>query len=203
MTAELSTLGPAMVLLGAWHGVNPAMGWLFAVALGLQEGRGRAVLRALPPLALGHALAIGAAVLVATAAGVVLGHETVKWAVAAALLAFGISRLVRARHPNWGGMRVGFGDLVVWSTLVASAHGAGLMVVPWVLSAGTMHHDGSASAGLVATGLHTAGYLLVTGLAALVVYRWLGLRWLRTLWINLDLVWGVALIVTAVATPLL
>jgi hypothetical protein len=203
MTVEHSSLAPTMVLLGAWHGVNPAMGWLFAVALGLQEGRGGAVLRALPPLALGHALAIGAAVLAAAAAGAVLGQEPVKWIVAAALLAFGISRLVRARHPTWGGMRVGFRDLVLWSALVASAHGAGLMVIPWTMSTGSMMHGGGAPVGLLATALHTAGYLLVTALAAFLVYRWLGLRWLRTLWFNLDLVWGVALIVTAVATPLL
>jgi hypothetical protein len=202
MTSDCGGLAPAMILLGAWHGVNPAMGWLFAVALGLQERRGRAVLRALPPLALGHALAVGAAVLAAAAAGVVLGPQPLKWVVAAALLGFGIVRLVHARHPSWGGMRVGFGDLVVWSALMASAHGAGLMVAPWILSRGAAM-DRSAPAGLMATGMHTAGYLLVTALAALVVYRWLGLRWLRTLWLNLDLVWGVALIATAIATPFL
>jgi hypothetical protein len=200
---EPSPLDTTMVLLGAWHGVNPAMGWLFAVALGLQEKRGAAVLRALPPLALGHALAIGAAVLVAGAAGAALGLTPVKWVVAVALLGFGVARLVRATHPAWGGMRVGFGDLVLWSALVASAHGAGLMVVPWVLGTPMAQHGGAASNGLVATTLHTAGYLAVTAFAAFVVYRWLGLRWLRTLWLNLDLVWGIALIVTAVATPLL
>jgi len=200
---EPSTLDMTMVLLGAWHGVNPAMGWLFAVALGLQEKRAAAVLRALPPLALGHALAIGAAVLVAEAAGAGLGLTPVKWVVAAALLGFGVARVVRATHPAWGGMRVGFGDLVLWSALVASAHGAGLMVVPWVLGAHVAAHGGAASNGLVATTLHTASYLAVTALAAFVVYRWLGIGWLRTLWLNLDLAWGIALIGTAVATPLL
>jgi len=189
-----------MLLLGAWHGVNPAMGWLFAVALGLQERRGAAVLRALPPLALGHGLAIAAAVLTAAAAGLVLGPEPLKWVVAGGLFGFGLWRLIRGRHPRWVGMRVGFRDLVLWSTLMASAHGAGLMVVPWVLSAGAGPH-GSGRGGLLAAALHTVGYLAVTGLAALTAYRWLGVSWLRTFWINLDLVWGVALIATAAATP--
>jgi hypothetical protein len=196
-----AALGPAMLVLGAWHGVNPAMGWLFAVALGLQERRGTAVWRALPPLALGHGLAIGAAVLAAVLAGVVVGPEPLKWIVAVGLFGFGLSRLIRARHPRWVGMRVGFRDLVVWSTLMASAHGAGLMVLPWVVSTGIAHHNGAAPAGLEATALHTGAYLGVTALAALTVYHWLGVSWLRTLWVNLDIVWGVALIATAVATP--
>lgn len=203
MTDSASSVGPAMVLLGAWHGVNPAMGWLFAVALGFQERRGAAVWRALPPLALGHGLAIAAAVFAAVAAGVVVGPERLKWIVAAGLLAFGVSRLIRARHPRWAGMRVGFRDLVVWSTLMASAHGAGLMVIPWMLSSGAAHHGGPEAIGLAAAGLHTGAYLGVTALAALTVYYWLGVSWLRTLWVNLDLVWGVALIATAVATPFL
>jgi len=203
MTDGSSSLAPAMLVLGAWHGVNPAMGWLFAVALGLQERRGTAVWRALPPLALGHGLAIGAAVLAAAAAGIVVGPEPLKWIVAAGLFAFGLSRLIRARHPRWVGMRVGFRDLAVWSTLVASAHGAGLMVLPWIVSTGVVHHNGSAPVGLEATALHTGAYLGVTALAALTVYYWLGLSRLRALWVNLDIVWGVALVATAVATPFL
>ena len=110
-------------------------------------------------------------------------------------------------------MQVGFRELTAWSFLMASAHGAGLMVLPLIVRA----TDGSAHAhathlmtaslaptlpaspvalGLQATALHTAGYLLVTGLLALLVYRKLGLRMLRTVWINLDLIWGGALVVT-------
>jgi hypothetical protein len=101
------------------------MGWLFAVALGLQEGSGRAVWRALPPLAVGHALAVVAALGLAAAAGLVLAPERVRWIVAALLLGTGLFHLVGHRHPRFGGMRVGSRDLVIWSCLMATAHGAG------------------------------------------------------------------------------
>jgi hypothetical protein len=206
----------ALAGLGAVHGVNPGMGWLFAVALGLQEGRARAVWRALSPLAVGHALAIGAAVLAALALGRVVPTEALRWIVGGALVTLGGVRLVRHRHPRYGGMQVGFRELTTWSFLMASAHGAGLMVLPLLVGAadGARHPhphamhlmtaslapalpaSGPLALGLQATALHTAGYLLVTGLLALLVYRKLGLRMLRTMWINLDLIWGGALVVT-------
>lgn len=221
-----------VLLLGAGHGINPGMGWLFAVALGMQEGEGRAVWRALPPLALGHALAIGATVAVAVLVGRVVPMEALKWSVAVILFSFGVYRLYRTRHPRWGGMKVGAKDLTVWSFLMGTAHGAGLMVLPFVLgitgaAGGHGHHApttgvGAADAvggavrhatllglpeeqviGLLATLLHTAAYLLVTGLIAVLVFEKLGLRRLRSLWINLDVVWAVALVATALVTPLL
>jgi hypothetical protein len=208
--------------LGAVHGVNPGMGWLFAVALGLQEGRARAVWRALTPLALGHALAIGAAVLAALAVGRVVPAEALRWLVGAALVTLGVARLVRHRHPRYGGMQVGFRELTAWSFLMASAHGAGLMLLPLLIGAAAgparahshathlmaaslvpgLPAAGPLALGLEATGLHTAGYLLVTGLVALLVYRKLGLRMLRTMWINLDLIWGGALVVTGAVAVL-
>ena len=123
----------ALLTLGTFHGANPAMGWLFAVALGLQEQDRRAVWRALLPLGAGHALAVIAAVAVAAALGLVVPLRVLRWVVGAVLLGFGAWRLVRHRHPRFGGMRVGARDLVIWSFLMASAHGAGLMVVPLVL----------------------------------------------------------------------
>ena len=204
--------------LGIWHGLNPGMGWLFAVALGMQEEREGAVWRALPPLAAGHALAVGAAVLVAVLAGRALDRVLVQWGVAAVLVSFGLWRLVRARHPRWARMRVSPRQLATWSLLMASAHGAGLMVMPFVLEPAAsgilqghaaMHASlvpGLAAAdlgGLWATLLHTAGYLLATGGLALLVYRKLGLRLLRRVWVNLDLLWGVALVATGLLTPLL
>ena len=122
----------ALLALGAVHGLNPGMGWLFAVALGLQERDRRALWRAFPPLALGHAAAIAIAIGVAATVGRVLPAEQLRWLVAAMLVALGAFKLVRHSHPR-GGMRVGARDLALWSLLVATAHGAGLMVLPLVL----------------------------------------------------------------------
>src|SRR3954453_14694645 len=119
-----------ILLLGAFHGINPGMGWLFAVALGMQERRLGAVWRALIPLTLGHALAIGAAVLVAVAAGAALPVASLKLPVAATLGALGVYKLIRHRHFSGGGMRVGMGGLTTWSFLMGTCHGAGLMVLP-------------------------------------------------------------------------
>src|SRR6266542_3784660 len=120
----------ALCGLGAFHGINPAMGWLFAVALGLQEQKRAAVLRALPPIALGHALSVGVIVAAVLLARVSLSHLVLKLIAATLLLLFGIYRLARSRHPSWVGMRVGFRDLTLWSFIMASAHGAGLMLIP-------------------------------------------------------------------------
>ena len=123
----------ALILLGAWHGLNPGMGWLFSVALGLQQRSRRAVFGALLPIALGHALAIGPVVLLVYIVGAVVPSRWLQVGGAATLLVIAIWKLRRARHPSWVGMRVSFWDLTTWSWLMASAHGAGLMVVPVLL----------------------------------------------------------------------
>jgi hypothetical protein len=201
-----------MLLLGAYHGINPGMGWLFAVAQGMQEQKGSAIGRALVPIALGHALSIGVVVLAAVLLGMTLPLVAIRYGVAALLLGLGMFCLVRHWHPRWVRMRVGFRDLTVWSFLMASAHGAGLMLVPVLLSssavqaAGQMpgHHHmagvGTLLAGILVTALHTMAYLAVTGLIAWVVYRKLGLALLRKAWVNFNLVWGIALLVTGVFT---
>ena len=208
-----------MLLLGAFHGLNPAMGWLFAVALGMQEQKGTTVVRSLVPMALGHALAVGGVVGIAILLGVSLPPVVVRSAVAALLVGLGVFFLVKHWHPRWVRMRVGFADLTLWSFLMATAHGAGLMVVP-VLWRGTgaeassgmrghshaMLHGSAATsplAGLTATLVHTAGYLLVTGLIAYVVYKKVGLAILRKAWFNVDMVWGIALIATGLFTFLM
>jgi len=195
---------PALFLLGAYHGVNPGMGWLFAVARGMQEHATKAVARALLPITLGHALSIGVVVAVAGLIRIVLPLGYVQIVVAIALISLGIFRLLRRKHFAWGGMQVGFRDLTFWSFLMASAHGAGLMVLPIVLHtmpAGDQHHMDMAAGGGVWTGIaatlvHTLGYLSVTAVVALLVYRKFGLSLLQKGWFNLDLVWAVALIVT-------
>src|SRR6185436_9371797 len=130
MTTDLTGSWAALVALGAFHGINPGMGWLFAVALGMQERRRTAVWRALLPLGAGHALAVAAAVAIALLVGAVIPIRTLRWPVAGILLVLGVSRLFRHRHPRWVGMRVGSRGLTVWSFLMASAHGAG-SCGPW------------------------------------------------------------------------
>ena len=205
----------ALLALGAGHGINPAMGWLFAVALGLQRESRGAVWGALAPLAIGHAAAIALAIAAAAVLGAVIPLELLQWGTALLLIGLGIFRLVRSRHIRFGGMKVDARELAIWSFLMASSHGAGLMVLPLVLGDMSVtvhaHHLAQASvfgsidfgwAGTAAALVHTAGYLLVTGAIALIVYEKVGLRFLRSAWVNLDLVWAVALIVTGVATVL-
>jgi len=200
--------------LGMFHGINPAMGWLFAVALGLQEQKRAAVLRALPPIALGHALSIGIIITVVLLARVAVPPRTLKIAAAAILFGFGLFRLLRSRHPNWVGMRVGFGDLTLWSFVMASAHGAGLMLVPFFLPSPAgeeSHHHGvhqmhawafanfsAPSLLIAAVVIHTLGYLVITALVAIVVYENLGVAILRHAWFNIDLLWMLALMITGV-----
>jgi len=200
--------------LGLFHGINPAMGWLFAVALGLQEQKRAAVLRALPPIALGHALSIGIIIAVLLLARVAVPPRTLKIAASAILFGFGLFRLLRSRHPNWVGMRVGFGDLTLWSFVMASAHGAGLMLVPFFLpspSGEESHHHGAhqmhawafanfsaPSLLIAAVVIHTLGYLVITALVAIVVYENLGVAILRHAWFNIDLLWMLALMITGV-----
>jgi hypothetical protein len=216
-----------LLALGAVHGLNPAMGWLFAVGMGLQQRDRRAVWHALGPLALGHALAIAAALLLAAAVGLALRPQWLEWLVAAALVGCGAVQLTGHVHPRWGGMRMSARDLTFWSFLMASAHGAGLMALPLVLNAAAPlatsvpHAHGTPIAGghgdhvlaagvestramaLGATIVHTLGYLAVTGILAVIVYEKLGLRLLRRAWINLNLFWGIALVVTGLLTLLL
>ncbi len=204
-----------MLLLGAYHGINPGMGWLFAVALGMQEQKGSAVARALVPIALGHALSIGIVVMAAAFLGMALPREAIRYPVAALLFGLGVFSMVRHYHPRWVRMQVGFRDLTVWSFLMATAHGAGLMLLPVLLGSNTVeaagqmaghHHTSAASsplAALLATGVHTIAYLAVTGLIAWVVYSKFGLAILRKAWINLNLVWAAALVVTSLVTLLM
>jgi hypothetical protein len=204
-----------MLLLGAFHGLNPGMGWLFAVALGMQEQKGSAVVRSLVPIAIGHALAIGSVVLTAAFLGMTLPLVAIRCFVAAVLIGLGVFCLMRHQHPRWVRMQVGFRDLTVWSFLMACAHGAGLMVVPVLLGSSTVeaqdrmagHHHMPATAsplaGMFATGVHTVAYLAVTGLLAWVVYRKLGLALLRKTWFNFDLLWGAALVASGLITTLI
>jgi len=204
-----------LALLGAYHGLNPAMGWLFALALGLQEKRMSVVIGALLPIALGHAAAIGLAVLTLSFAQHLFSTHTLKWPVAAIIFALGIYRLFRASHPRNAGMRVGRRDLFLWSFLMASAHGAGLMLIPVLLADPTpaMHHaqygftHGDApplgmTVIFLSIFVHTTAMLMVAGALAVVffqLYEKVGLKVLRRAWFNFDLLWAVALLLAAAA----
>jgi len=211
--ASATTSWAMLIGLGAFHGINPGMGWLFAVALGMQERRRGAVLRALVPLGAGHALAVAAAVGAALALGAVIPLGWLRWATAGVLVWLGVLRFFRHGHPRWAGMRVSMSGLAVWSFLMATAHGAGLMVVPVFVGmsmageGGHTHHmataGGDAGTALVATGLHAVGYLAVTAFIAVLVFEKLGVGILRRAWLNLDLIWAAALIATGTLTLML
>ena len=210
-----------LVLLGAFHGLNPGMGWLFAVALGLQERARGAVLRAFGPIALGHAASIA---VVAGAVGVARAWVTpglLEVVGASALLTFGLYKWLRPlSHPRWVGMRVRGRDLAAWSFLMATAHGAGLMLVPVLLrlpSSAAAHtaHAGHAARGeqalmaaaaaprvaeLAPIGVHTLAMFLAMGATALVVYEKVGLAILRRAWFNLDRLWAGALVAAGALT---
>ena len=202
-----------LLALGAFHGMNPAMGWLFAVALGLQERRRMAVLRALVPLAAGHALAVAGAVAAALTLGAVIPSGWLRWPLAGVLVWLGIRRLVVHRHPRWTGMRVTMSQLTLWSFLMATVHGAGLMVMPMFVGTSMADRGGhadhmmapAADAGtaILATGMHAASYLAVTALIALLVFEKLGVGILRRAWFNLDLLWAVTLIASGTLTLVL
>jgi hypothetical protein len=209
--------------LGAYHGINPGMGWLFAVALGMQEKRRGAVLQALPPIALGHAASVALVVSLAGVTQLILPHGVMRAASAAMLLGFGLFRLLRTRHPRWVGMRVGPRDLTLWSFIMSSAHGAGLMLLPVLLACnlGAAHAAGSfhglTTASIVpqlgftsasgflaaAVGMHTLGLLFTAAVVAVVVYEKVGLGVLRQAWVNLDLVWSIALLVSGLTILIL
>jgi hypothetical protein len=203
-----------LALLGAFHGINPAMGWLFAVALGLQEGRRGAVLRALPPIALGHLASVAIVVATVAAARTVVPPGALRIGGALVLVAFGLYRYARRfAHPRWVGMRVGARQLVAWSWLMSTAHGAGLMLIPVLLRwqpvggvrDGSPHAPGAgaqsgATSALAALTVHTLAMLAVMATVAVIVFEVLGLELLRRAWINLDLVWSVALVAAGVAT---
>jgi hypothetical protein len=202
----------ALALLGAYHGLNPAMGWLFALALGLQEKRRSAVIRSLLPIALGHAAAITLTILVLRFVQHFLPMNILKWGVASILFALGAYRLFRASHPRGAGMRVGGKDLFVWSFLMASAHGAGLMLLPILMAQPMTGMTHSMAGGMpslmpspltattigLAVLIHTASMLAVAGVLATLffeTYEKVGLRLLRHTWLNFDLLWAIALLV--------
>lgn len=216
----------ALAALGAYHGINPAMGWLFAVALGLQRGSRAALYRAFAPIALGHALSVAAIVAVVALSRAVVPTDVLRYAGGAALMAFGLYKLFfNKSHPRWVGMKVGFRDLASWSFLMATAHGAGLMLIPILFNLpagygralsdaidardiphaeymflGAPASASAVAAQLTAVGIHTVAMFGVMVITAAVVYEKVGLALLRRSWFNLDRVWAIALTASGALT---
>jgi hypothetical protein len=200
-----------LVALGAYHGLNPAMGWLFAVSQGMQHRSRRAVLRALLPIALGHELSIALVAAIALGAAALVEPSALRIGAAALLFAFGVLRFVKPRaHPRWTTMRVNRRELTLWSFLMSSAHGAGFMVAPLLIGLGgaqaasghehaelALSSDSSLFVSGVAIALHVLAMMLVMGLVAIVVYERLGLQVLRRAWLNTDGLWAATFVMAA------
>jgi hypothetical protein len=194
----------ALAGLGAFHGLNPAMGWLFAVALGLHRASRAVVLWALLPIAIGHALSIALVALAVVALGLVVDQRAVRIIAGALLIGWALYHsLWGSRHRVRVGMQTGMAGLALWSFLMAGAHGAGLMLVPVLIPlclaaapGRELTAAGSLEISLAAVAVHTLAMLVVTGAIAVLVYDWLGVAILRRGWINLDLLWTIALVAT-------
>jgi hypothetical protein len=219
-TVSLESAGIWLTLigLGAYHGLNPAMGWLFAVALGIQQNNSRAVWQALVPIALGHAASVALAAIAILMLQTFISMSSLQLLMASMLIVFGIYKLINwYRHPRWVGMRVNWRELTGWSFLMATAHGAGLMIAPSLIALMSMQsshdvhamHAGHASMGVnsaagldigLAVSAHTLSMFVTMALIAWVVYRKVGLMVLKKGWLNFDLIWAVALIFVGVIT---
>jgi hypothetical protein len=207
MSSASSTLWPWLALagLGLFHGVNPAMGWLFAVALGLHRHSQRIVLLSLVPIALGHAVAVAAVLAAFLALGLMIDHTILMRLGAVVLIGWALwHALYGHRQRVRVGMQTGLMGLALWSFLMASAHGAGLMLIPVVAplcaspAPGEPFTTASIPVALAALGVHTGVMLATIAIVALVVYNFVGVAFLRRGWINLDLVWVAALLVSGV-----
>ncbi len=202
----------ALALLGVFHGIDPGMGWLFAVSFGLQERSRRAVLGSLPPIALGHEAAIAVMIVVLTVTSSLFASKAVVLVGGVILLVFGIWSIRRKQHVRWVGMKLSRWQLAGWSFVMSSAHGAGLMlmtVFAFSMNDGVspldIHRYGLLHAvliGLLAMAVHVGAMIITCGVVAMVVYEVLGLGVLRSLWVNLDKIWAFALVGAGVVTVL-
>ncbi|MGC5664013.1 hypothetical protein ACN261_26905 [Micromonospora sp. WMMD723] len=198
----------AVAALGAFHGLNPAMGWLLAVARGLQERRRVALLAALPPVAAGHLASVAVVAALVSATRSVTASTALTVAGGTVLVGFGLWRLLSRRHFRWAGMRLSAAQVAGWSFLMSSAHGAGLMLLPVLLAdppaGGHAGHLAAAPAGaltgLAAAGAHTVAMLAVASTVALLVFEVLGVGVLRRAWFNVDRLWAGVLVAAGVVT---
>lgn len=191
--------------LGAFHGLNPAMGWLFAVALGLHRQSRATVMVSLVPIAIGHAASVAAVAALLVAAGALAPQGLVRAGCGLLLLGWaGYHWRFGHRHRVRFGMQTGLLGLAAWSFLMATAHGAGLMLwpalMPSCLPAGGSSLDpaGPVAATLAGVGIHTLAMMATTAVIAVLIYEWLGVAVLRKAWLNVDVLWVLALAATGV-----
>lgn len=206
---QLAALGA----LGAFHGLNPAMGWLFSVARGMQERSRRVLLTSLPPIAAGHLASVAIVAAVVSATESVLAGNVVAITGGVLLVGFGLWRLLSERHFRWAGMRLSTGQLAGWSFLMSSAHGAGLMLLPVLATTTVATHmahetpttrlDGTPAAaleGLAAAGVHTLAMFAVMAACAIAVYEFVGVNVLRRAWFNMDRLWAAVMVAAGALT---
>ena len=194
----------ALVGLGAFHGLNPAMGWLFAVALGLHQQDRRVVWLSVVPIALGHALSVAVLAAAFFWAGLIIDARIVRIGAGLVLIGWALYHWRYGhRHRVRFGMQTGLLGLGVWSFLMATAHGAGLMLWPVLMPlciAAASEPDGAGplATAIIGIGVHTLAMLVTTTVVAVAVYEWVGLEILRRAWINVDVVWTFALVAAGV-----
>jgi hypothetical protein len=206
-----------IIAVGIYHGLNPAMGWPLAVAHGLTERRASAVLATLLPLGGGHFAAM-AIVLVPFAwlSLYVQWSREIRLGAGALVLLFGVFKLLQRRHPR-ALARIRPTQLAWWSFLMATAHGAGMMLVPFMLglcapgdaamAAPDSGHvtvmnylaRSNVATAVAVAAVHTLAMMLAGLTVAWAVYRYLGLQFLRRAWFDLDVVWGVSLVIAGAA----
>ena len=183
------------IISGFYHGVNPEMGWLFSVALSMQRESTKTIFISHLPIALGHFLSLIITIFVYYIISDFISPKTSKLFFALLLIGFGVYKLIDRSHFNWVKMNVTNFDLFIWSFLMASSHGAGLMLIPGFDYHGDhmIHH--LEHFGLFALAVHTIAMLLTSLILAFAVYKLIGLRILRTSWINFDYIWSFVLII--------
>jgi hypothetical protein len=204
-SAAAAGLWLAVVASGLYHGLNPGMGWPLAVSAGLM-GRGRRdLVAALGPLAAGHFLAMAGILLpFALLTALVDWQREIRVGAALVVIGYGVWLMVRRRHPRFLA-RIRPSELALWSFAVATAHGAGLMLVPIYLGLCQADPDlghraasaligGNATTAVAVAAVHAAAMIAAGGAAALAVHAWLGLKVLSRAWFNLDAAWAVSLV---------
>ena len=210
-TMTATALWWAVIFSGIYHGVNPGMGWPLAVSAALFERKKSAMIKASAMLATGHFLAMIVILLPFSMMYFLVNNEReIRMGAGVLVIAMGIYLLINRRHPKILA-RIHPAKLGLWSFLAATAHGAGLMLVPIYLGicgllvlgesvSGTGHaaaqvlmSNNIVTAFLVAA-THTFAMTFAGAAIAIFVYNWFGLKFISKSWFNLDSIWAFSLI---------